>query len=314
MDRTYFDIKKNTPIYLYGASTLGISAAGLLLKNGFNLRGVIDRRAKELEYEGFEVITVEEFYGRPDYKEVVVIICFNNGNLHETVAAELFSMGVKKMLYLPMKKGRTLEDRHIRRVAWRDMTSEAHIEISEIPECTSLDFGDYLTANLRVIRRTEGKVTFYCPAEFIHSQTRKVQLETAALPIASGIDGFAKYQDAPIEGMEHYLELFDCLSGKRQDAPLYLSLMRGDDEDAQKKLLEDRRALYFEYEESFRFDPFFFADAPAAAAFNEKGYINIIDGMHRIIYLYTKGCTEMPVMMSASEFEKFENYLSKIKG
>lgn len=51
----------------------------------------------------------------------------------------------------------------------------------------------------------------------------------------------------------------------------------------------------------------FFIENPAAAKWNRKGYFNLIDGHHRVSFLYYSGLTRMPVQITKEAYETWCN-------
>ena len=79
-------------------------------------------------------------------KEIVIIICLNDGMKHEVVAEEFFENGINKILFLPMNSGRSLEIDSIYRKSYTDFLDMSYDNagINRAPEafhvwCTQPD-------------------------------------------------------------------------------------------------------------------------------------------------------------------------------
>ena len=49
----------------------------------------------------------------------------------------------------------------------------------------------------------------------------------------------------------------------------------------------------------------FFTDSPSLCSWNESGHFNMYDGLHRALYLVSKGYKEVPIAVSREDFDKY---------
>ena len=107
-----FNLDETSKVFIYGCGIVGKEAADKLPACIPNIKGYIDRNAKNIKifenYPVYDLDSLKDVYEKDD----VVIITLNNGLEHEKVAQALFSQcGINKILYIPMHVQSTYIDR-----------------------------------------------------------------------------------------------------------------------------------------------------------------------------------------------------------
>lgn len=299
----YFDLQKNSVIWIYGAGNKGEKFCKNLMEAGYQVAGFLDNRANSLT----------EIYGRrvvPPYEatrfvsqEDVVIISLENGLQQEWVAEKLAAEGLRKLIYLPMHIKQSLLVRRQYRENYACLLESDFEHIKRIPI-----FGCETTCQECVIIRQEyARVAFWCKISELHTATFE-DMSFALKKWNMNQNILRQYADRKIEEMQPYIELFQYLKGEDADLTSYMEMQGRLTREQREQLLNDRKMLYLVYEQAYKYEMNFFADSPSECTWNEKGYFNIQDGMHRAIYLISKGYTEIPIVATKGDFEK---YISK---
>lgn len=300
MDTTFF-LEKNVPIVLYGENDFAKRTFWHLRQCGYDVRGIVDQKyvisCKEEEMIKFSLGDLEIW---EQVKECIVIICLRNGVIHEKVANSLYNIGIKKIIYLPMKVCNSLKYQGKCRIAYR------HVQAFEYEKVGRVPYYNIEENPVMVIEKEDKWISFWCPEKYLHSSTIELINELVSERLKAAKPKLMVYADVAIEELMPYVELFKWLRGEKADVNIYLDAMGYTVKQEREKLLLDRKELYKIYEQALRYNIDFFLDAPAQVMWNtERGYFNVIDGMHRIQYLYSKGYQEMPVVVSLEDYRQF---------
>lgn len=291
----------NCPILLYGENEFAHATYSNLLKAGYNVKGFIDQKYKSIEDSAVCIRMSMEHIGAIDnIEKYIIIICLRNGMQHDYVAQMLCKCGVRKIIYCPMRIKNSLYVRHRYRLVYQLIRSFAYEKIESVPI--------YMDEENRmvIINRSTDTVSFWCPIRYLHTMTKTMIEKTTPKGLESGKPYKMQYADVCIKDIKLYSELFSWLSGRENaDVDSYLIAMGRTSDIDKQKLLNDRKELFLVYEEVFKYDMQFFADSPAEGRWNRKGYFNIVDGMHRTWYLYSKGLREVPIIVSIEDFNIF---------
>lgn len=154
-----------------------------------------------------------------------------------------------------------------------------------------------------VIEREDKWISFWCPEKYIHSSTVKIINEC----VKDASQMCYHYADLAVGMHKPYIELFRWLEGdQKADVALYLDVMGRTEEQDRAKMLLDRQKVYEIYEKAFHYNMGFFTDSPTRAKWIEtENVFSVIDGWHRIQYLYHKGYHEMPILVRPEEYALF---------
>lgn len=297
--RNHFDLKKSSIIWIYGAGNIAENYCRELLKAGYNVGGFLDRNAHLMtEICGRKVLSPYEAE-KIVSEDTVVIISLRNGLQQDAVAEKLASVGLDKIIYFPMHMKQSLFTRRQYRQNYRCLLNYDFAHIKEVPIFGyEVYYPDYV-----IIRQDKERVAFWCKiddlysASFVEAETQKMwQINENMMN---------QYVDRRIVEIVPYVELFRYLRGEQADIDSYMEMQGRVTQEQREKFFCDRKMLYEVYEQAYKFEMSFFTDLPSICIWNEKGYFNMQDGMHRAQYLISKGYTEVPVIVTNKDFEKY---------
>lgn len=297
MEKYFFNIEKESVIWLYGAGYRGEQICKSLIAQEYKVEAFIDQKASEIRFFADREVLPVEVALKKIQTEDVLVLCLQNALQQELVATQFAAGGICKILYLPMEKNMPLETRAIYRQKYFSLLSGECALLKQIP-CFHLteEFGR------SVIRRTDTMTLFWCDVSLIHSSLFHLEKEKAQCKETREM--LDAYADVPMEKLIPYKMLFRYLSGEKVSYAEYMLLQERLSEVAQDKLIEDRKLLFEIYEDSFLYDFSFFTDAPPVVEWNSKGYFNVCDGMHRIQYLMFKGYSKVPVATRHRDYKE----------
>lgn len=318
----YFNIDKGTPLAIYGMGNIGKQKCRAFIDAGYQVVGLIDQNAEKLlSFCSIPVLTIKGFSKKLlDKKEIVVIVCLNNGMQHEKVASSLAAYGYDKILYIPMneKSGYSYLSKMQR--AYSAFLDGRFALLDKIPVYS--DRHDSVNDEIQVLVADSGNgyVTFLCEIEYLFSPNEEMIRESSASEniLRKALEK-PEYVDRPIVSCKNYSNLYDYVMGTVPYPNLYMRYF-GRSREYDQALLKDRLNLFHCYEQRYDMDKNLFHLQPAAAEWNPKGYFNIRDGMHRSMFLYyVKNHFKIPVRVRKASFEKFrycykeQEYLYKSK-
>lgn len=292
---TWTQLNRDDQIYLYGDNTLSRNAYHKLHTQRYNIAGIIDKKILiKQKLNSYLYLGLSDVRSLGNKEKAACIICLNNGLEHDNVATELHTLGFEKILYLPMMIKDTILSQHIYRESYRSFINGNYADVC-IPQYVADYYYEFL-----VITKNSSRISFWCPKQMLRTGTKE-QYKTA-IKTRNVDSSLLKYTDCTIDEFTPYLSLFEALGkNSEQDASEYLQLQRNSDEDRQK-LYQDRIKLFSIYEERFKYDMTFFMDSPAKVEWNKNGWLNIVDGLHRVYYLNYKGYSFYPVETSEDSF------------
>lgn len=308
MDK-YFDIDRNKKILLYGDNYIAESIKKNIFAQKYLFAGIVDRKYVKSDYiNGILYCDLNHLKQIECKNEYVIILCLSNGMLHEKIAEEICNIGFSNIVYLPMNNVYSSEVSSILRKTYRNICNGFSGKICGIPKTLSLNVKN------EIIYKDDCTVEFFCYYDLLYSGDTK-HIQKYVLPGREEmVEGFLQFADKPLKYMKSYIELFDYLSGNESVYPeLYLKLQRENESD-RIQLLEDRKELYKMYEMHFMYGDTFFMDSPVCVEWNEKGYFNVIDGLHRCFYLAQKGKKYIPVITNINSYQayvEFKRYKEK---
>ena len=292
-----FDLSKNDVILLYGDNFISRPLYKKLRNDGFCVKAIIDRKyvSGKTEADGLKLLCIESLSENEFSKNSVVIVCMSNGLTQESVINGLAGRGYEKIIYLPMLNNRPILEQDILRRAYSGVMSGDYENVFRVPKTSVLSESQNV-----IIYRNEIETAFLCPVSVIHAGTEELFNEQK-LPLDYKIA--RKYFDVPINQDDAFKGLFYFLMGNPDYPSEYLEMMR-QSESERKELLEDRKKLFRIYEQNYEYNFNFFLYSPIRAEWNEEGYLNILDGHHRCIYLLCKGKKTVPLSVKNGDYEK----------
>lgn len=296
-----FLIETDSEIYLYGNNARAQRVYINLNQAGIYIQGIIDRKYKTVEYiNDIVYANIEYLAGK---QECVVIICLQNALEHEVAVQALLKLGLNRIIYLPMAMNRPLCELHVLRRAYR-LIMEGDLNYHcQIPVTKS----GYEKRCCYEIEKDNKGITFYCSVDKLYT-IKEVDIQSGNIKNEHQIQLFRPYADKKICYCEPYFQLFKYLESGVGYPDRYLMMQR-EREDDQKNLLINRMKLYQVYELNFKYNFDFFFDSPIEVKWNKKGYFNILDGAHRVVYLMTKHLDYVPVRASASDYDQYREVI-----
>lgn len=299
MEEGYFDLDCNSNIWIYGAGEKGKEYCIELQKQGYKVVGFLDEHLNETEKIcGLCIYHLGNFVCT-DKDRAIIILSLRNGMEQERVAKELVKLGFNKLLYLPMKMEQSLFDRRMYRENYARLCCYNFANIKKVPLYSKND------TNIIVINKSNGKISFWCPIVWLHSFLECENEIKKRWKIDIDISNY--YRDKRIEEIYSYRRLFCFLEKGEADISDYMKMLGRITEEQQKSFIEDRKELYAVFEQAYKYDMSFFTDSPSLCTWNNNGYFNMYDGMHRAQYLMSKGYREVPILVTEKDFLKYKN-------
>lgn len=298
-----FCLSQASPIFLYGDNFIARKLLKNLCNIGYSIKAIIDKKytIRQIENSGLELVSLELINDIPN--DSIVIIALSNGLMHEKVKSDLCKKGFHNILYLPMLPNRPIIEQDIIRRAYYDVTKNLLSSSTAIPQT----FDEVNNAEIIQIFKNERETAFLCNTNLLRTATEKTVRNNVLPGREKLLERGIKYLELPLKDNMPYIELFDYLAGMGSYPDKYLYIQR--ETDVQRNiLLEDRKKLYDVYEQNYEYNFSFFLYSPACAEWNEKGYFNVIDGLHRCIYLMLKGKQEVPIVVTNEDFNKYINF------
>lgn len=293
-----FVLTSNTPIYLYGAASIGKI---VYEKNpSLNICGFLDARAEEIgEFMGLPVYTVSQAAEHIPKADAVIMVSVKNVFELEDIAVILYDAGFSRLIY---KSRAVLEGRgnagDLRLSNAWDMliAGSFSADIEELP-CFQKGI-QYFFEDQSVLSREDGEVLAYMPVELIYTN-----------------DGIGKWSDLNIQGYYPHIYFFYYLSNHRNGQVIdYLefteqtALKQGDikiTEAWRRNVLRNRADVYENMRLNLDVNPQFFQENAPTAVWNEKGYFNLTSGKHRSSFLVSQGYRYIAVKVSEEDYNRF---------
>lgn len=307
-EERYFDLQKKSVIWIYGAGKLGEKCCRSLLESGYKVDGFLDKNADSIgEICGRRVFSPNEAKNIVP-QNAIVIICLLNGLSQETVAEKLAEIGLCKLIYVPMHIRQSLSVREQYRKNYECLCNGDFAHIKGVPV-----FG-YETnyPECVIIEKNSTKITFWCGTIDLHTGLFEDNVFARGRKTHQYVP--TEYADKEIEDFYPYMELFRYLKGEGIDfrlLELYMKIQGKGTQEEKKQLLDDRKALYQVYEQAYKYEMGFFTGSPSICKWNARGYFQLLDGMHRAIYLISKGYKKVPIAVTRSDFEKYVHFRSQ---
>ncbi len=296
-----FDLDESETVFLYGDNHIARRLHGMLRSAGYTVGAVLDRRytSRKKGPDGTERLSLGTLEGERVTEGSAVIVCMASGISHESALDGLVRKGFSSILYLPMLINRPLQEQELIRWGYFAALRGDFGEVRGIPRTRSLS-----ESGVTVIYRNRKDTAFLCPISLLRSATEK-KIKEEVLPGREYSTPILikNFKEVPLVRQEPYKQLFSYLMGKGDYPEEYLSAMR-ESEEERKLLLEDRWRLLKIYEMNYEYNFSFFLYSPAEADWNEGGYLNVNDGLHRSVYLMLKGKRSVPVVVSNEDFER----------
>lgn len=294
MNSLFFSINPETPIYLYGAASIG----KIVLKKlpFFNIQGFIDMRGKEIQRMCDKPVYSLEDMPPLEEKDRVIIITVKNVFEHEEIAYLLYKYGYKNIIYKPKGalEGSATEHEEMLSDLWDDIVSgDTRLQGRHIPQyqpAFHYSFVDYAK-----IREVDDRIIANIPLELVYT---------------NDTDSF--WGDINIQALYPHISFFSFLANKRgAEKESYVEFCErsasaiGDikiTEAWKENVLRNRTRIYEQMCNALDLDPDFFIRTAPTAAWNDKGYFNLTSGKHRATFLVSKGKRYIPLSIVRSDY------------
>lgn len=297
----HFIITSDTPVYLYGAASIGKI---VYEKNpSLNICGFLDARAEEIgEFMGLPVYTVSQAAERINESDAVIMVSVKNVFELEDIAVTLYDAGFFRLIYKAraVLEGRGNADDLRLSETWDMLVAGSFsADKKELP-CFQKGI-HYFFENQSVLSKEDGKILAYIPVEMIYTN-----------------DGKGKWWDLNIQGYYPHIYFFYYLSNHRNgQVKDYLefteqtALTQGDIKitDAwRQNVLRNRTAVYENMRLNLDVNPQFFQENAPTAVWNEKGYFNLTSGKHRCAFLVSQGYRYIAVKATEEDYNSFLSF------
>ena len=294
-------LSKNKGVYLYGDNAFSRKHYLKLEDSGYSVFGIIDSRYDlDVKKDGFCFCSLKGF--SKSVSDAPIIVCLNDGMKHGTVSDDLYALGFKYILILPMNTSWPQSIQSVYRKSF------LHFENDEFEE---VDLPEYRIDTLydsNVISVDNDKVSFWCGKDDLivfNEDDRDAYNESEVGETLS------KYVGCCVEDFYPYRDLFDYLGGNNQkDISVYLKMQRSTDPE-RDKLIKNRKELYDVYEKNYIYNMSLFTDAPCTVIWDgSRNKFYVTDGLHRIYYLRSKGLVKFPVIATEDDYRSYISSIS----
>ena len=300
-DRFYLE---NSPIIVYGYRGRGKQIGKALEKSGYDLVGYVDRDAGCFDDTHIPVYTFDGFLSKDLSGKTVIIVSLQSGMLHDGIAQMFASEGFLNILYCPMELSYSYEYRQTVRSAYQKVISGEFGEVGAVP----VYMRDEEATKHRVIRKSDGYVSFWCPVSDIKccSPGLKMEKDRFSPQICSILAG---YEGCTIDRYSPYSNLYRYLDGENVDIDDYLALC-GICEENREEWMKSRAKLYDVFNDALVHDLTFFTDSPSPCIWYEitgqgEECLILDEGTTRAHYLIHKGYDEIPIIVTTSDYERY---------
>lgn len=282
-------------IYIYGASYMGSVTGKALQTNGIAIKGFIDQRADDIgKCAGLPVYTLEEFCHVADTQSII-FVAVKNVYYHAQIAQQLFALGYQKIIYKTSHaiRGTMSVNEQILDKAYESIYKSGDIPPFRIPVIEPICELEYKPP--RILQEENGYLTFCVPLEQLYTGTT-VQKWTnvPVLTMIPHIRLFQFFEGTISEYPNDYIEL--CAQGARNE--------NIEITDSWKNyVLKNRFHTYEQMRWRYDYEPEFFIKQAPEAAWNPKGYFNLLTGKHRICFLAAMGKSTVAIKMKKQEWD-----------
>lgn len=280
---------ENNIIFIYGASNKCQRLVKKLNQSRFHIEAIIDKNYKNINIPNCKVVGVEkaiEIIREISNKEkIVIIIALNDGLKHDKIAELFLDIGVEYIVFIPIYMNITQSDKSLYRLCYYEIVENGFME-SEIPSCR----GKVLNSNCHIINdKYKNHISLWINVECLFYNDNIMNKVMS------------------VTECESYKSLFKNIRRKTKSLcayKSYLDFQKIYNEENQKKMIANRRVLYECYQSKLKYEPSFFVDSPSVVEYQDDKLI-VIDGNHRLHYLYQQGYDYVPVIMSKEDFKRY---------
>lgn len=299
-------------IFLYADNFISRRALPRLNVTGHNVIAILDQKYNFPAFDG-SVYTcgLNNIYKSEIIPTSLVIICLSDATKHLDVVKLLQKKGFSRILYIPMHFNRPIEEQSQLRIIYNQFFTGNYLNLEKIPFTVAELSNEH---SCWIIKEDDKQIVFLCNIGLLYTSTPEIINKNILPNMEPQIEKLLKISNMKIIDLIPYIELFDYLSGKSDKQPDdYLRLQRNS-EIEMKALLDNRKKLFAIYESNYEYNYSFFYETPAKVIWNSSGYFNIEDGLHRSIFLLSKGKTMIPVCSNKEDYNLYKIFVRKESG
>lgn len=297
-----FDFNQDLKLILYGINNYAEEKYEILKRKGFQVIAFFDRRASELNRKyRIPVFTLEE-EGFEAKDEICVIIMLQNAMQHDAIARDLLKKGYCKILFIPMNDYIEITAATNLREYYNYFMQEEWGMLHNIPILQKNLLFHKIDYQYSIIKRSDNWIKAWIPIELIYTNPHSA---------VEGRKKLEKYADVPISAYYPYIEMFKYLEGESASLQYLeeygVNSCHYSNGYVNLDIILQRRRLYDIYlKEINRGMDFFISSAPTVK-WNDRGFFNLLEGQHRIAFLWSKEYTYIPASLSCEDFFKWDN-------
>lgn len=307
-------ISENSRFIIWGAGVRGKEICKVILKNGMNVLGFIDKNAGFIH--SFHEIPV---YGFKDLDKLlayntkaIVVISVANVFQHYPMAKKVYEAGFRYIVYKELSDNSSYA-RDINQAYEAISVPDSNRRLSGLV-IPPFQIKDALSA---IYSRNEGQdITIPVPVDLVFGGSKQnykeilVKKNEEIIEILS--DKSILYFTMVKNMMRFYSEKVTKSEWKAYKE-LYFTFRRATmekefiDLNEEAEHLQERYAIYQNMELLYNTNMNFFHENPIMVTWNSKGYFNMKDGNHRAAFLFAKGMNFLPCRMSYADYEIWLN-------
>lgn len=294
----YFLLNKHSKIIIYGAGERGNLLKDILFKKGFNVIGFFDQQL-ELKKD-LPVYSLSDSLFK-DKGNIIIIISLSNGILHNKICDDLHKKGFSKLVFLPLKYSIRFDIVKNMFGFYNKLISNIKIENVKLPTYNAFKNLKY-SVESAIIKDLGNEIVVWMNYQIVYSLHSK-EWKLDRDKILSN-QWFHNKNIGMFTSMIHLMRYFN---NEQQYYGLYLSQFNNLERVNYKNKLNEREKLFKLYQKELNFGMDFFKLSAPYVEKNEKGYFNLLDGHHRIIFLYIMNHIYFPVKLMKDDFVEWVN-------
>ena len=286
----YYTISEKDKMVIYGGGALGKERYRYLC-NHYQVLAFFDQNAGSISIEDIDIpIYTPQDGVKKLGTDIIVVVCIHNAYVHQEVAQYLYSLGVNKIVFLPMKDEYLSEPRMRMLRIYTYFCEHDLDKVREIPCYSSLLRQPYMDC---IIRSNSEYIVGWCPIELLYTD-KNWPGDNADIPAAA---------------FRILAEGYEFFQGKIGEADSFIQVYMPEDGHSESvgDFLQRRFNTYLMLEKEWKENQEYFKYAPIEVKWNEGAYFNVLDGHNRICFLIDKGCRWIPVRMQRGDYELWLN-------
>lgn len=298
-----FDFEQKD-VLIYGAGGLGRKVASEISEQGYRIIAFIDKNGDAIhDIEGTPVFTIEKtaevIQDKSDY---TIVICLHNALWHQDTALELNKIGFDNLIFLPVGKQYDYKKKSIMENIYGLCMDTDYSSMVNIPTYQALCDFEY-TCKDAVISEDSTSVIVWMDITSIYTNKALKQ---------RGNDITKQYGSVSVCALKPYNEMFHYCKYGEGDIELYCKAFKkvqnANDIYTEFEFIYDRIILYKMLKKELNLGiQYFVNSAPQLKWDNECKKFYVLEGHHRIAFLYMEGFRRIPIKISKDDFEIWKN-------